>query len=245
MLSAPIPLRPAAAELELLRQHAHVLFDIDAEDRLVGLNEPGERPPPRLFLARGRLGQRLWLRAGLPPAVVDACHAIAAGLPPWTGEPSDPELFEPLRGVAARRAVGVEVDAGPALQFAERREPTPGAAPVVILDEDTAPLLERWFPYTRIHLAARGPVAGAIVDGRVVSVCFSSRRRPGAAEAGVATVGPHRGRGHAARVVAAWRDAVEQTGRQPLYSTTWDNAASRAVARKLGLVAYAETVTVS
>jgi predicted GNAT family acetyltransferase len=72
----------------------------------------------------------------------------------------------------------------------------------------------------------------------LASVCFSARNTPVAAEAGVDTVEEFRGRGYAPAVVAAWARAVRQEGRVPLYSTSWDNLASRSVARKLGLVMY-------
>jgi mono/diheme cytochrome c family protein len=57
-------------------------------------------------------------------------------------------------------------------------------------------------------------------------------------EAGVETAASCRGRGYAAPVVAAWARAVRDVGRVPLYSTSWRNEASRAVARKLGLVCF-------
>lgn len=77
--------------------------------------------------------------------------------------------------------------------------------------------------------------------GRIVSACWTSRFLPGvAAEAGVETRSLERGQGHALRVVSAWASAMRQSGVEPLYSTAWSNAASRAVARKLGLVPYGE-----
>ena len=50
---------------------------------------------------------------------------------------------------------------------------------------------------------------------------------------------PYRGRGYGPRVTVAWAEAIWASGRVPLYSTSWDNKASLAVARKLGLAAYA------
>jgi hypothetical protein len=40
--------------------------------------------------------------------------------------------------------------------------------------------------------------------------------------------------------VTAWAGALRRAGVIPLYSTSWDNAASRGVARGLGLAMYAE-----
>jgi RimJ/RimL family protein N-acetyltransferase len=85
---------------------------------------------------------------------------------------------------------------------------------------------------------ARGPLMVAIVDGVAVSACFCARLTARAAEAGVETVEAYRGRGYAPAVVAAWAHAVRAIGRIPLYSTSWDNLASQAVARKLGLIQY-------
>jgi len=64
------------------------------------------------------------------------------------------------------------------------------------------------------------------------------RVTPVAYEVGVETAPEFRGRGYAAPVVAAWARVVREAGRIPLYSTSWENTASQAVARKLGLVQY-------
>ena len=78
-----------------------------------------------------------------------------------------------------------------------------------------------------------------VEDGLALSVCFCSRRSDAAAEAGLETAAAFRGRGLGSQVTAAWALAVRASGRIPLYSTSWSNGASLAVARKLGLVAYA------
>ncbi len=59
------------------------------------------------------------------------------------------------------------------------------------------------------------------------------------------TAADYRGRGYAATVTAAWALAIRASGRIPLYSTSWDNTASLAVARKLGLIAYASDWSLS
>ena len=84
------------------------------------------------------------------------------------------------------------------------------------------------------------PCVAVVRGGAAVALCHSSRRSGVAAEAGVETLSAFRGRGYGAAVVAAWARAVRRESLLPLYSTSWDNAASRALARRLGLVPYAE-----
>jgi len=87
-------------------------------------------------------------------------------------------------------------------------------------------------------LEHRQPCHAVVRDGAAVSLCFSSRTTGDAAEAGLNTVEAFRRRGYATAVTAAWALAVRRSGRIPLYSTSWDNLASRAVARRLGLILY-------
>lgn len=66
----------------------------------------------------------------------------------------------------------------------------------------------------------------------------TARMTPHAHEAGVETHPEFRGRAHAARAVRAWARAVRELDRIPLYSTSWENKASRALAARLGLLRY-------
>jgi predicted GNAT family acetyltransferase len=87
--------------------------------------------------------------------------------------------------------------------------------------------------------AGRSPVMAVSEGGRPVSICFCARRSAVAAEAGVETAPGFRGRGLAPRATSAWAAAIREMGLMPLYSTTWDNGSSLAVAGKLGLIVYA------
>jgi hypothetical protein len=78
-----------------------------------------------------------------------------------------------------------------------------------------------------------------------VSVCFCARQSAAAAEAGLETAERFRGRGLGPRVTAAWALAIRASGRLPLYSTSWSNEASLAVARKLRLEACASDWSLS
>ena len=82
------------------------------------------------------------------------------------------------------------------------------------------------------------PFVALLENGRAVSMCATVRTTGRADEAGVDTPPEFRGRGFAGHVVAAWAVAVVRLGRTPLYSTSWENAASQAVARKLGLIQF-------
>lgn len=101
-------------------------------------------------------------------------------------------------------------------------------------------LLREHFAWAIDEWADIQPVIVALEDGVAVSICHSPASSERAAEAGVFTAESARGRGHAVAVVSRWARALQESGRRPLYSTTWDNAASRSVAAKLGLEIYGE-----
>ena len=87
----------------------------------------------------------------------------------------------------------------------------------------------------RTDVPHRRPFLAAVEAGHAVSVCASVRITRSAHEAGVETLPAYRQRGHAVSVVAAWAMAVRKLGALPLYSTSWDNIASRQVAASLGM----------
>ena len=76
-------------------------------------------------------------------------------------------------------------------------------------------------------------------DGAAVAICRSAREPSPGIEASVFTAEGYRGRGFAQRVVAAWARELSDRGHVPLYSTWWDNAASRRIAERLGGELYA------
>jgi RimJ/RimL family protein N-acetyltransferase len=124
---------------------------------------------------------------------------------------------------------------GPAFSFpAESSE----SIDAVHVTSDHAQVLDAflrdWIPDVGIGQ----PFFAQLVDGHAVSVCCTVRRTRDAHEAGVETVPAFRGHGYAAQVVAAWARAVRKGGQTPLYSTSWQNEASCAVARKIGLIQF-------
>lgn len=122
--------------------------------------------------------------------------------------------------------------AGPAFVF-------PGLPPVkaavVEIGAHNADFLHGALAAWRADVGRRGPFVAIVEKGRVVSLCASVRTTRFVHCAGVETVPDRRGRGLAGQVVAAWAARVRARGAVPFYSTSWDNLASRAVARRLGL----------
>jgi len=66
-------------------------------------------------------------------------------------------------------------------------------------------------------------------------ICASVRVSRDVHCAGAETLPDRRGQGHGAVAVTAWARAVRGLGVTPFYSSSWDNLASRDLARRLGL----------
>ena len=181
-------------------------------------------------LIRGRSSCAWAVRADLPQEIAEELDGLAREEPTVADFRDAPVHAERYRALA-----GGELYSGPAFAFPETVE-EPDAT--VLVDE--VRLLARHFSgWTAAEIPGRSPIVAVVVDGHAVSVCFCARRSDTAAEAGLETAAEYRGRGLGPQVAAAWALAVRASGRIPLYSASWANGASLAVARKLGLVAYA------
>ena len=210
--------------------HLRTLFLFDSAGRIRGTREPDPEPGPKFALIRGRSSCVWAVRADVPREVAEELDALAGEEPPVASFRDVPVHAERYRTLA-----GGKVSSGPAFAFPELIEESDTTVLVNAL-----PLLERHFSgWTAAEIPGRAPVVAVVEDGHAVSVCFCARRSDTAAEAGLETAAAFRGRGLGTQVAAAWALAVRASGRVPLYSTSWENAASLAVARKLGLAAYA------
>lgn len=220
---------------ELMRLHVGALFTQDRKGRLVAVNEPGGEPAPRLFLGCTAQGNVWWLRHDLDEALADeleaACHAESVSRD-LVAVPAMVERLSAILTVAApvERAWG-----GPA--FVCPLESSESEAAVRV-DRTNADLLSPYLEDWRVDAEEGVAMAVSIQDGRAVSVCCSVRLSDRAHEAGVETHPDFRGRGHGARAVAEWANAVRGLERVPLYSTSWENEASRRLAARLGLVQF-------
>ena len=216
------------------------LFEHDARGRLVAYDgaSDDDRMPPRLFLGITRLGVLWRLRADLPDALARELSRLVAA----ERRPEDldrlPERVESLRLLLGDAAPIERVFHGPAFRFPDAIPGDDGVRALVAADAE-GPLLDA-FPGIRDSFEEHSPVFAVVEDGVARSVAYAATMGPaaGPVEVGVHTDPAARGRGLAPRVVAAFACAIRESGGTPLYSTSFDNAASRAVARKLGLIRY-------
>ena len=151
---------------------------------------------------------------------------------------SRPPVLNRIRSLLAEHT-SLKEERGPAFLFGDKLPPTTGIAEILqeCRNVPTVPELA----WVREATSAEHPVSVARNSfGQVVAVCHSARATLEAAEAGVETARDYRGRGLAGAVVLSWAAAMQAEDRLPLYSTQWTNHASRAVARKLGLILYGE-----
>jgi RimJ/RimL family protein N-acetyltransferase len=216
--------------------HVQALFTHDAHSRLLFVNEPGGGDPaPRLFLGRTRAGNLWRFRADLPEILIEELEALCVDEPVGKEFRSPPRHFAAYVRLLETHAPVHKLWMGPAYQFTAYFEPS---RPLLVITETNAERLLGGFEELVAELPAWQPFLALVEESRAVSVCRSVRITPDAHEAGVETLPDFRGKGYATDVVAGWARVVQSLGAMPLYSTSWENTASQAVAKKLHLVPY-------
>jgi hypothetical protein len=232
-------------DLELMRIRADTGFTYDERGRMVLSNEPREedrRPAPRLFLGRTLAGHVLRFGATAPDTLVGRLEECIERHASISGLSMPPDLLTKVREILTRHAPVTTQGGGPAYRF-----PTPIATrgEAVQLTDANRGLAHDTFPWLYDQCAEWQPCYAVVRDGAAVSVCFSARVGILAEEAGVETLPDFRGHGFAAAVTTAWGIAVRESGRIPLYSTSWDNLASQGVARRVGLIRFGADLTLA
>lgn len=223
-------------------------YNLKAEGRIVSTREPEPMQGPLFTLIRTTERCAWAVHASLPAELAAELDRAARDEPPALDLEAQPVHAERYRALVHAHLASQRADAA----LSERagsvfRFPAilPRAPEIVLVDDER--LLQRhfrgWVPGE--IAAGRAPLLAIVEDGYPVSVCFCAHSSHEAADAGLETAAAYRGRGLAVRVTAAWALAIRATGRLPIYSTDFRNHASRAVARKLGLVTCASTWSLS
>jgi len=210
--------------------HLETLFILDGRGRIVSTREPNPGRGPSFVLIR-RADSCAWaINASMGDEQAREVTRLALEEQPTSDFRRPPKHMEQYMKI-----VGRQFDAGPAFEFLDRMPLFEGA----VLIRDVGQLRGSFNGWTADELPGRSPIMAIVEDGVPVSICFCARVSESVAEAGVETAPEFRGRGLAGLTTAAWASAIQASGRTPIYSTSWSNGPSLAVARKLGLVASA------
>jgi RimJ/RimL family protein N-acetyltransferase len=239
----------ARSDLDWLALQIPTLYVCNPRGDLKFIREPGYDeseldPAPRFFMGRSKEGNLWRFHHDLPEAVRLELDALCRLEPTVTNLELETTQAKEIRAVLEAHAPITSEYRGPAFWLPESPS-KPRVATLVT--EENAHVLERNFPWkvTSRNSFRTGPLAATVVDGDAVSICCCARLTDSAAEAGVDTVESERGHGHAVRAIATWAAIIRARNLEPLYSTSWDNMASRAVARKLGAVQYGENWSIA
>jgi len=223
------------------------LFVLNSTGRILSTREPGMNRAPLFSLVRNAVSHVWAIREDVPKDIASEIDWLARDEPSISNFQEEPVHARRYVSILSRVAGDgsedtLQCSAGPAFEFPDEVA-EPGDVVVV---EDEGLLHRNFRGWMSGEIAAgRAPLMAVFRDDHPVSICFCARSSNIAAEAGVETAEEFRGRGYARRVTAAWALAIRKQGRTPLYSTTWTNIASLAVAQSLRLRAYASDWSLS
>ncbi|MGV2883775.1 GNAT family N-acetyltransferase [Paenibacillus taichungensis] len=212
--------------MDMMKIQANTLYTMDNQKRLLSINEPDGGQAPAFFIGITSVGQCFYYHEQLPLTLIEELGCD-------TELPLDiaklirrVETFKPVRSVWM----------GPAYTFPEKcGEWHPN---VQLIESHRTFLLEEHFSDLIERLHEKMPVAAYVIENSAVAVCCSARVSTQGAEASLYTAHNFRGQGYAAEAVKCWQYHIKESGRIPIYSTSWDNIASQTVARRLGLIQF-------
>ncbi|MEO2204567.1 GNAT family N-acetyltransferase [Paenibacillus pabuli] len=211
---------------ELMKIQVQTLYTMNMQQRLTGINEPEGGQAPALFIGMTSAGLLSYYHEHLPPDLMDQ---LASDVKLPLDIPKLLEKIEAFRPVK-------DMWMGPAFVFQEKWNEWHSL--VQLIDHHNTILLAEHFPDLTGRLHAKAPVVAYVIENSAVAVCCSARISVLGAEASLYTMPAYRGYGYGVEVVKCWQYHVQEGGRIPLYSTSWDNLSSQQVARKLGLFQY-------
>lgn len=173
--------------------------------------------------------------AGRPP--YEAIGEAAALAGPGGSVIAPPESRDWIAGVLpelrVQRAVLHVLGSEPRLpELARGQVRHLAAEEVAALEHVPAALREELLGVTAVGIR----IAAAIADGMAVAFCYAGAETESLWDISIDTLEPWRGRGFAVRAVAFEVERFRGLGQRPVWGAAESNAASRALAQKLGFV---------
>ena len=218
-----------------MRMRMPALFVHDSAGRIVSVNEPDGALAPRFYLGLSAEGRVSRFRHDVGADVVESLEALCRREIDSGGPPRLPKGLDEYRAVLSSVSEIEKQWVGPVYRFPSTLHPP---TDVVQITETNAHLLEAGFGGWLEDVSQCQPFMAWIVEGRAVSVCCSVRITPEIHEAGVETLPEFRGHGYAAAATSTWAAAVRRVNAMPIYSTSWKNTSSQAVAKRLDLILF-------
>ncbi|HDR7514791.1 GNAT family N-acetyltransferase [Bacillus mobilis] len=216
------------SELDLIAIQVEVLFVHNQVGKMKCVNEQGNLKAPRFFLGKTHEGSITRYHCDLDDETVGKIEKLIR-------EPSNHIEIAKIIDVLNEERTVKNIWMGPAFMFSHNlHKPTR----TIQITEKNKELLRENFPNLIEQMGWRQPYFAIVKNEKVVSICCSARSTSVAAEASVETLAEFQGNGYGTDVVTAWAISIQEEKRIPLYSTSWDNYASQAVARKLKLINY-------
>jgi len=220
---------------ELMAIQANVLFSHDLLGRMISVNEPGHPIGPRFFLGCTSGGNVTKYRYDLTNDIVSEIEQLVSKHPNYIN-------LAKIINILSREQQINNIWIGPAFTFSNHLN-MPNR--VTRITDTNKELLQCNFSNLLDQLEWRQPCFAIIDEGTAVSICCSARSTSVASEASVETLEGFQGKGYGSDVVTAWAIAVQEEKRIPLYSTSWDNFASQAVAKNLKLINYGTDIHIT
>ena len=233
MLKPPRP-------LELMQLHVRALFQHDENARLTAINQWTGGRAPLFFLGRSLRGNLWRFHKDLPESLVTDLSRLCLK---ETGNILDAPIYlNDYQSLLEAYCPDRQVWQGPAYY---RKSKISGYRAGTAITQSNKAVVEKHLNDWLADIPYWQPFMVSLENGQAVAVCATVRRTKDAAEAGVETATGYRRKGHAARAVASWTNAILEKGLIPLYSTSWDNKASQAIANKLGFSLFGSDFSIT
>lgn len=227
---------PVISDEELITHRIALLFRCDPNGYLLGTNEPiadHQQDAPLVYLCWGHNTVVCGYRDDVSQTIQEAVATLIKHFghaPPL----SDRSLSTAVCAeVNTHQCVRITYE-GPAYRFRSMTNVHTDTFSVTPDNVDRLPTLQD----KQEAIAAIQPYVVKLVDGQVAASCCTVRRTGTYLEAGVETVSHYRRHGYGKAVVVDWATKAIEMGCVPLYSTSWDNTASVALAKSIGLIQY-------